>query len=93
MAVVAVEGENFLADADGAAIHHLNAVGSAIWNLLVEPTTIDDTVKLLLVAFPQIGRDQIKNDVDSLISSLMSKNLLITSSNHKVVGRELAGLK
>lgn len=82
--VVVVEGESFLADAQGAAIHHLNAVGSAIWNLLVDPTTIDDMVELLLIAFPQIGREQVEIDVSSLIDTLMSKNLLIAGPNQAV---------
>ena len=78
---VTVEGEGFLADAQGAAIHHLNKTGSAIWTLLAEPTTLEEMVELLLVAFPETGRDQVENDLGILINSLVSKNLIIAGSD------------
>jgi len=80
ISVVTVDGEGFLADARGAAIHHLNPIGSAIWTLLADPMTLDDMVKLLLVAFPEASREQVECDVGSLINSLMSRNLLIVGS-------------
>ena len=77
ISVVTVDGEGFLADVQGAAIHHLNPIGSAIWTLLAEPMTLDEMVKLLLVAFPEASRDQVESDVATLINSLMSRKLLI----------------
>lgn len=81
VSMVTVDGESFLADAGGAAIHQLNSVGSAIWNLLTEPTTIGEMIELLLVAFPGASRDQVEADVGALVNSLKSKNLLITGPN------------
>jgi len=81
VSMVTVDGESFLADAGGAAIHQLNSVGSAIWTLLAEPTTIDEMIELLLVAFPEVSRDQVEADVGELVNSLKSKNLLITGPN------------
>jgi hypothetical protein len=81
ISMVTVDGEGFLADVQGAAIHHLNPIGSAIWTLLAEPMTLDAMVELLLVAFPEASREQVENDVGSLIDSLMSKKLLITGPN------------
>lgn len=81
VSVVMVDGERFLADAEGAAIHQLNSVGSAIWTLLAEPTTVEDMVELLQVAFPQVSRDQVEKDVGALVSSLESKNLIIAGAN------------
>jgi hypothetical protein len=78
---VTVDGESFLADARGAAIHQLNAVGSAIWTLLAEPTTIDEMIELLLVAFPEVGRDQVEADICELVNALKSKNLLTAKPN------------
>ena len=79
--VVTIDGESFLADNQGAAIHHLNPVGSAIWTLLAEPVTIADMVDLLHLAFPDVGGEQVKGDVADLIGTLVSKNLLIVGSN------------
>ena len=78
--VVTIDGESFLADNQGAAIHHLNPVGSAIWTLLAEPVTMADMVDLLLIAFPDVGGDQIKGDLADLIDTLVSKNLLVVGS-------------
>jgi len=77
ISVVTVDGEGFLADVQGAAIHHLNPIGSAIWTLLAEPMTLDEMVKLLLVAFPEASGDQVESDVATLIKTLMSRQLLI----------------
>ncbi len=78
--VVTIDGESFLADNQGAAIHHLNPVGSAIWTLLAEPVTIADMVDLLHLAFPDVGGEQVKGDVADLIGTLVSKNLLVVGS-------------
>lgn len=71
-----VEGERFLADAQGAAIHHLNPVASAVWNLLAEPMTKGQVIDLLHAAFPDVDRDVITRDVTSLIRDLSAKRLL-----------------
>ena len=79
--VVTIDGESFLADTQGATIHHLNSVGSAIWTQLAEPVTMADMVDLLLVAFPDVGGEQVKGDVADLIDTLVSKNLLVVGSD------------
>jgi hypothetical protein len=74
---VTTDGNAFLADASGAAIHHLNPTGSAIWNLLSQPVTIEQIIELLLVAFPDAGKEQVEGDVRKLIKSLKANNLLL----------------
>ena len=44
-----------------------------------------DMIELLLSAFPDVDGEQIKNDVAALIDTLMSKNLLLDSSNQAKV--------
>ena len=75
--IISIDGESFLADAQGAAIYHLNPVGSAIWTLLAEPVTMADMTELLSSAFPDVDEDQIRSDVTALINSLMSRKLLL----------------
>ena len=79
---ITTDGDAFLADANGAAIHHLNAVGSAIWNLLAEPITIEQIIELLLVAFPEAEAGQVERDVRKLIRTLNSKKLLVEGPGH-----------
>ncbi len=75
---VTVEGERFLADPQGAAIHHLNPVASAVWHLLTEPMSKDQMVDLIHSAFPEVAREQIAGDVRILIRDLAAKQLLIS---------------
>jgi hypothetical protein len=74
--VIEVDGDSFLADRDGAAIHRLNAVGSAIWGLLREPIAADEIVDLLLQAFPGLDAGQVEKDVGELLEQLRRKHLL-----------------
>ncbi len=78
ISVVSVDGESFLADAQGAAIHHLNSVGAAIWTLLAEPVSMAEMVELMLTVFPDEDSDRVKSDLAALIDTLISKNLLHT---------------
>lgn len=71
-----VDGEHFLADAEGAAIHHLNPVAAAVWNLLAEPIALDQVVDYLHEAFPDVERQTIADDVAALIGKLVAKRLV-----------------
>ena len=74
--IVEADNQSFLADRQGAAIHHLNSTGSSVWTLLAEPMTLDEVVEILMTAFPELEREQVKCDIDALVSELMCKNLL-----------------
>lgn len=74
--IVEADDQFFLADGQGAAIHHLNPTGSSIWGLLAEPMTRDEIVELLLSAFPGLDREQVTADVFNLLDELKGKNLL-----------------
>lgn len=79
--VIQVVDDSFIADKQGAAIHHLNTIGTAIWTLLAEPMRIDDMVDLLLTAFPEIDADSTTEDVKELINELIDKGLLLIGSD------------
>ena len=44
---------------------------------MAEPVTIADMVGLLLLAFPDVGSEQVRGDLADLIDTLASKNLLV----------------
>ncbi len=71
-----VDGESFLADAEGAAIHHLNPVGSAIWQALASPQTAGQIVELLHAAFPETDVNRIEQDVRALLDDLKARKLV-----------------
>ncbi len=76
--VIQVGDDSFIADKQGAAIHHLNTVGTAIWTLLAEPVRVEDMTDLLLTAFPEIDADSTTEDVKELINELVDKGLLLS---------------
>lgn len=79
--IMQLDEQSFLADQQGAAIHHLNPIGSAIWTLLAQPMSREEIIEVLLTAFPDIDVDQVRRDVDNLVGELMRKNLLQSGSN------------
>jgi len=80
ISIVQLDDQVFLADGQGATIHHLNPIGTAIWSLLAEPMTVDEMTNLLMAAFPDLERSTIENDLGSLIDELLSRNLLLAGS-------------
>jgi hypothetical protein len=74
---ISADENSFLANDSGTAIHQLNPVGSAIWNLLSEPMTTNQIVAVLLTAFPEAEPAQVETDVRNLLKGLDVKNLLI----------------
>lgn len=73
-----VDGEAFLAGSgETAAIHHLNAVGTGIWNLLAQPTDEDEAADMLATAFPDVAPRTIARDVAALFASLHASGFAI----------------
>jgi hypothetical protein len=71
-----VDGQSFLADADGVAIHHLNETAATIWNVLANPMSLPQVVELFQSAFPDQPADSVADDVVSLVNGLEAKQLL-----------------
>jgi hypothetical protein len=65
-----VEGDLFLADAHGAGIYHLNAIGTGIWNLLAEPISAHEAEGILCQAFPDEPAAHISRDTRVLFAEL-----------------------
>ena len=78
--VVMTDEQIFLADSNGAAIYHLNTIGSAIWSLLAEPMTQQEICEVLLSAFPDLEPDLVRADVAGLCETLVSRKLLLTGA-------------
>nr|WP_239058456.1 PqqD family protein [Aliiroseovarius sp. PrR006] len=71
-----VGDEAFLADGSGIGIFRLNPVSAAIWNLLEEPTDLNEIVEILSEAFPDVPVDQISTDSENLMRSLARARLI-----------------
>ena len=71
-----IDGAHFLADRSGLAIHRLNSGSAAIWRLLAEPTSLQDVVEILTVAFPDTKPDQIAADSLAALQQLTAARLI-----------------
>ncbi len=71
-----VDQDVFLVDEKTTAIHQLNAVGAAIWQLLDEPRKIADILEILHTAFPGKSRKTIKKDVKALLEDFLDEELI-----------------
>jgi hypothetical protein len=73
---VPIGGTLYLADAEGRAIHRMDALAEAIWELLAEPIPGTALVGLLVEAFPDADAAQIAGDVAALIRRLGRAGLI-----------------
>ena len=71
------DGELFLADADGMSVHHLNALGAGVWNLLSEPISHREACEVLCGAFPDADPGKIGSDVARLFAALAREQLIV----------------
>ncbi len=60
---VSTDGQRFLTGRNGQSIHYLNEGAALIWQILNEPTSVDEAVEILLAAFPEQTQTQIETDV------------------------------
>lgn len=66
----------YLADPEGRAIHRMDPLAAAIWDMLEEPATADEIAALLAEAFPDTGRDRLHQDVAGLLSMMAGAGLI-----------------
>jgi hypothetical protein len=71
-----VDGILFLIDEEEKAIHTLDPLPAAIWEILREPVAPAAIVRLLVEAFPQERPDRVARDLRRLLRDLDAKGLL-----------------
>jgi hypothetical protein len=68
----------YLADPEGRAIHRMDRLAAAIWDLLEAPAQPDEIEDLLVKAFPATDRSRIAADLRDLLAALAAWALLET---------------
>ena len=66
----------YLADPEGRAIHRMDPLAAAIWDVLDEPATATDLLDLLAESFPATDPARIAADLDSLLRMLAAWGLV-----------------
>lgn len=71
-----VDDQLFLVDQEGAAIHMLDPVATAVWTLLAEPVRVDEVAEAFASFFPDADTARIRDDVEDLFAELESYDLI-----------------
>lgn len=66
----------YLADPEGRAIHRMDALATAIWDVLETPTTPEEIAALLAGAFPGIDAGRLRADAGQLLAGLARAGLI-----------------
>lgn len=66
----------YLADPEGRAIHRIDPLAAAIWELLEAPATMPDILELLAPVFPAAPRSQLEADVQALLATWTAAHLI-----------------
>lgn len=66
----------YLADAEGRAIHRMDPLAAAIWDLLEAPVTPQEIETLVAEAFPGTDRTRIAADLDRLLDDFAANGLI-----------------
>jgi hypothetical protein len=72
-----IDKAQLLVNPQTESIFHLNQMGSAIWRLLEHPTTVDEIINTVIVAFPESAEDLVKSDVQRIFRQFVKKNLIL----------------
>lgn len=75
----------YLADAQGRAIHRLNAVLAEIWLLLEQPQRADDLAGMLRDVFPAVAPARLKEDAVLALQFLWDQYLVVAGNTPCVV--------
>lgn len=68
--------DNFLIDPESDAIHHLNELGAAVWQLFAVARRPAETVALVQAAFPGVPETKIRSDLEHLIAGMLHSGVL-----------------
>ena len=74
-----LSGEVVLLNLQSGVYYGLDAVGSRVWQLLMESRGIDDVCATLLAEY-DVSADMLRADIERLVGELTDKGLVIVAS-------------
>jgi len=77
-----LSGEVVLLNLQSGVYYGLDAVGSRVWQLLMESRGIDDVCATLLDEY-DVSADRLRADVERLVGELTDKGLVIMASGDR----------
>lgn len=71
-----MDGETVMMSIENGEYYGLNPIGSRIWELIENETTVDAVINTLLVEY-EVGMEQCKNETLEFLHKLLNNNLII----------------
>ena len=71
-----VDDHRFVVDGFGYAIHQMDHISGAVWNILENPIELREVVELFCAAFPDQPREQIEREITRVVKAFSKKRLL-----------------
>ena len=75
-----LDDELLLIDNGSDIIFNLNPIGTAVWQFLESPRAAEEILSILYSAFPDVPKEQIHKDTESLLEHLVNRNLISVMS-------------
>lgn len=64
----------------GGEVRALNQLGSSIWSKLDGTKSSGEILSELVLEYPQVPEDQLKNDLNEFLNSLLAREMLISDN-------------
>lgn len=71
-----VDGQRFIVDSKGYAIHQLDSISGSVWAALEEPAQASEIIDMFCVAFPDEPTERLRQDVTRLLKKFAAKGLI-----------------
>ncbi len=69
-------------DAEGSTLITLNPVGTLVWHELDQPCDAALLVERVQTRFPDVAPQQVQEDVEGFVDSLLAEGLLVAEPEH-----------
>jgi len=79
-------GESVLLNLSTSTYFGLDAVGTRLWHLITEQSSIASVIETLLAEY-DVDEPRLQKDVEALIDQLLAKGLLTTDAEHTPTAR------
>jgi Coenzyme PQQ synthesis protein D (PqqD) len=84
-----IDGEAIIADLSQGFYYSLDAVGSKVWDALVNGSTVGAIIEACVSHF-SAGREEIATGIEHLVSRLAEEQLIVPAGNEVAAERDLS---
>lgn len=77
LSAVDMDGRLVMMDTERGAYFALDAVGSAVWEVLAKPVTLETVIKHVANGFEVPSREALRRDLEEFIDDLLAQGLLL----------------